>query len=100
MPLKPRMSRPTSLWRLAAKLLGIVGFLIWMSSLYLWYMYAETRPRVVDISRGRVYSLITHGRVVYLTRGERVRLDLLMGVGLGLGFSAIGIQLNLAKRKR
>jgi hypothetical protein len=71
-----------------------------MRSAYLWNVYAQTRPATIDIDGGRVYSLITHGKVVYLTQAERVRLDLLMRAGVLLMFSDIRIHLNLAKKKR
>ena len=68
--------------------------------MYLWLVYADTRLGIPDPSQGRVYSLTTYGRVVYLTWAEEVRLSLLIGAGLVLGGCAIGIHLNLAKKDR
>jgi hypothetical protein len=86
------------LWRTAAQIGGL-SLVIWLSSMYLWFVYAGTRPHIPDPNNGRVYSLITHGSVVYLTRAEEVRLDGLMIIG-GLGLiTAIAIHLNYVKSR-
>jgi len=70
------------LWQIAAQLIGGLSLVMWLSSIYLWFVYAGTRPHIPDPNDGRVYSLITHGSVVYLTRAEEVELDVLMFIGL------------------
>jgi hypothetical protein len=58
------------------------------SSLYPWYLYANSRPHTPDRLAGRIYALNTHGNIVYLTHGEWLGLYSMMYVGFGLGFIA------------
>ena len=54
--------------------MSVAGF----SHLYLWYQYVHTRPRFAQPDQGRVYAINNHGLIVYLTKDEQFRLDLLM----------------------
>jgi hypothetical protein len=55
--------------------------LSWVASFVLWYRYAFTRPAAQDPAAGRIYSLNTHGSLVYLTSSEYVVLYALMCTG-------------------
>jgi hypothetical protein len=51
-------------------LLGIVSAISLFASAALWTYYDHTRPRVANPVTGRVYSLNTHGSIVYLNQLE------------------------------
>ena len=74
-----------------------IGLLLGLMTIYLWYLYADTRPKVSNPSEGRVYSLNTHGNVVYLTLAESARLyglliigGLCMTTGILIGYKVEG----------
>ena len=56
---------------------GFAMFVVGLSHVYLWLQYAHTRPKFAQPDQGRVYALNTHGLIVYLTKDEQFRLDLL-----------------------
>jgi hypothetical protein len=67
-----------------------VAVVLFLAFVTVWYQYAETRPRVAEPSIGRIYSLDTHGVVVYLTQLEQSRLyALAWGAGLCFLLGAI-----------
>lgn len=61
---------------------GFAMFVSGFSHVYLWLQYAHTRPRFVQPDHGRVYALNTHGLIVYLTKDEQFRLDLLQWISI------------------
>ena len=63
---------------------GSAIFVVWLSYADLWDHYAHTRPRLAQPDQGRVYALNTHGLIVYLTKDEQCRLDLLQWTGITL----------------
>jgi hypothetical protein len=69
--LKSRGSRIT---RVIANGLAGIALVLLGASTYLWYSYADTRPRTAKPSEGRTYQLNTHGIVVYLTLREQIGL--------------------------
>jgi hypothetical protein len=52
-----------------------IALVLIFGSTWLWYEYANTRPRAMTVVDGRVYGLNLHGDVVYLTRREKFLLD-------------------------
>ena len=64
---------------------GFAMFVVGFSHLYLWFQYVHTRPRFVQPEQGRVYALNNHGLIVYLTKDEQFRLDLLMWTEITFG---------------
>jgi hypothetical protein len=79
-------------------MLSTAGFLVWMVAAYLWFEYAATRPQTPNPLTGNVYTLNSHGSVVYLTRSERLRLYSVLGLGLGSVWAAIAIKVLVVKR--
>jgi hypothetical protein len=66
-----------------SRLLIASAFLIWGYFYYLTNHYDGTRPTVVQEEYGRVYSLNSHGHIVYLTTAEKYRLRLLVVAAIG-----------------
>ena len=62
-------------WRLLAGVLGAIGISLGLASWGLWIQYAYTKPQLPEAAVGRIYSLNTHGLVVYLNRHEHFLLD-------------------------
>jgi hypothetical protein len=79
-------------WSYASKALGIMGLLIVLSTVYLWYSFADSRPHAPDSKTGRVYRLNTHGNVVFLTRSESITLSTIQAMGIGCVLASIGIK--------
>ena len=86
-------------WKFLRIIAWVTAFGSFGWSYYLWYQYAFTRPTVPEPRLGRVYSLNTHGSVVYLTKKEELLLYSL--IGTAAVSSVIGICLErLPKRLR
>lgn len=69
-------------WRALYRGLFVAALLLIFANVGLWYKYAQTRPISPDASVGRTHALNTHGRIVYLTLAEQLKL-------LGLQSSAV-----------
>jgi hypothetical protein len=87
-------------WGRMVKIVSTAGLLVWMAGIYLWFEYAATRPRTPNPATGSVYTLNTHGSVVYLTRNEWLRLYGLLGLGLGSIWVAVAIKVFVIKSDR
>src|SRR2546422_6938309 len=87
-------------WRILATSIGL-GLVIFMcATYYLWYEYAYTSPRIPLPDDGRVYSLNTHGLIVYLTKVERYSLYALEVAALVCGLCFALIILLVFQQKR
>ena len=84
---------------IVVRILACSSVLVGFTGSYLWYSYAATRPTVANPAEGRVYSLITHGREVYLTGAEEFRLQFLMVLGIVGLMIAGAIHLHFVDRK-
>lgn len=84
---------PTKRLTTFKRISGVLGLCFWMASCALWYRYALTRPAIRQPGAGRVYSLNTHGTVVYLTSQEHFLLYFLMVTGAVFLFLAVGLHL-------
>ena len=74
-----------------ASLLGVTALILNFATAWLWYDYADTRPRVRQPETGRIYAHSTQGTVVYLTIGEQMSLWGLLVSGLGSMCAAMAI---------
>ena len=61
---------------------------VWVSSVWLWYYYADTRPEIPHPETENIYELNTHGSIAYLTLADRIVLWGTMAIGLGGGIAA------------
>jgi hypothetical protein len=61
---------------------GVLALCSWFASFFLWKYFDAHRTRVAQPDNGRVYSLNTHGSVVYLTSGEHYFVYSLIGAGI------------------
>jgi hypothetical protein len=84
---------------IVVRILACLSVLVGFTGSYLWYSYAATRPAVANPAEGRVYSLITHGREVYLTGAEEFRLQFLLVLGVVGLMIAGAIHLRFVNRK-
>ena len=57
-----------------AGMLSAIGLVLGLASWGLWTHYAYTKPQSPDVSTDRIYSLNTHGSIVYLNTYERSSL--------------------------
>jgi hypothetical protein len=71
-------------------ILGQALAIVWFS---LRWQYMETRPKTMQIASGNIFPLHGGGLVVYLTKSEKHRLEILYYGGGGLGLSIILILL-------
>ena len=78
-------------WKRMATAAGSAMLVACLSYGYLWYQYAYTRPTFAQPDQGRIYALNTHGFIVYLTKDEQCRLDLLKWTAITLGLFLFGI---------
>jgi hypothetical protein len=80
------------------KLLGATAFSLMLCTAYFYFHYADTCPTTEQTEIGRSYPLNVHGRIVYLTRTEKFRLNALEGVTVGciLSFIALGRLRNMS----
>jgi hypothetical protein len=85
-------------WQRVGRALIGIGLLLGLTTTYVWYLYADTRPHVPDSSDGRVYSLNTHGTFVYLTIAELARLYGLMAAGALCTATGIAIAFRIDHR--
>ena len=68
------------MWKVLEGAAAYVSVALGIASFILWTYYDYTRPHVADPSAGRIYSLHTHGSIVYLTRAEEFSLHSLMWI--------------------
>jgi hypothetical protein len=80
-------------WRCVEIAVAIVGTSLGLSSAELWMHYAYTRPTMPNAAIGRVYSLNTHGSIVYLNVHEQLLLNSLMILGGVLFVGAVVIDI-------
>jgi hypothetical protein len=59
-------------WRRIAIGLGLTALTLFGAAIYITLLYANTRPTSPRPELGRIYSLNTHGTVVYLTHVENL----------------------------
>src|SRR5271165_2783393 len=64
--------------KIFSRVLVASAFLMWACFYYLTNHYDSTRPTGADEGSGRVYSLNSHGHVVYLTATEEYRIRFLV----------------------
>jgi len=70
-------------WKLLAVAIWGFGMLAMTTYTYLWYDYQQNKPRSAQPSTGSIYPQYMRGVTVYLTRGEKSRLDFSSNVGFG-----------------
>lgn len=87
-------------WKRTATVVVFAMLIVALSHLYLWYQYAHTRPKLAQPDQGRVYALNTHGLIVYLTKEEQFRLDLLMWTAITLGVCFVSINVFIINPKQ
>ena len=76
--------------RTVVGLLSAIGIILGLASWGLWMQYAYTRPQSPDTVVGRIYSLNTHGSIVYLNSQEQfVLYGLQILAGLFFGSAVI-----------
>jgi len=80
-------------WKWVEVAVAIIGVSLALSSAELWMHYAYTRPTIPNSGIGRIYSLNTHGSVVYLNSHEQSLLNSLMIVGGAFFVGAVAIDL-------
>jgi len=79
---------------------GCAALLVNLTGASIWYQYAYSRPRVPSLQDGRIYSLNTHGTVVYLTKEEQSHLYFVERMTVGcLACFGITIYLEVKRRK-
>jgi hypothetical protein len=76
-------------------LIGLAG-IVWSG--FIWYAYQSTLPHHPDQVAGRVYPLNVHGVVVYQTREERDRLNVIQHFSFMV--FAVGILTGALHRKK
>lgn len=76
---------------------GILALCFWFSSFIVWMYFDAHRPRMAEPDSGRIYSLNTHGSIVYLTSGEHYFLYGLISSGIALFLITVTFH-YLAKR--
>src|ERR1700691_3511973 len=94
MPMNRPQTPSLQIWRFLEVVAATVGLGLALASWGLWMHYAYTRPRALDTSMGRVYSLNTHGLVVYLNGNEQFLLYYLMVLGGLLFVGAVIIDMT------
>lgn len=81
------------LWKFVEIATGTIGVALAISSGQLGLHYAFTRPRIPDPTFGRVYSLNTHGSIVYLTGHEQTLMNSLLVIGGALFVIAVAVDI-------
>jgi hypothetical protein len=81
-----------------ARVVVSLGAAAWFGYLGLQLQYDFTRPTSMQSGLGRLYTLETHGHIVYLTHSEVVRLHALGETAVGLAL--VGIVLGLVAKRR
>jgi len=76
---------------------AVLALCFWFSSFYVWTYFDAHRMTTAEPKSGRVYSLSTHGSVVYLTSGEHYFLYGLIFAGI---FFLLTVVFNYVGRKR
>lgn len=71
-------------------ILGLSVSMVWFS---LRWQYMETRPKAMQTASGNIFPLHGGGLVVYLTKDEKHRLEILYYVGGCFGLSIVSIHL-------
>lgn len=71
-------------------ILGTAVSIVWFS---LRWQYMETRPKTMQTASGNVFPLHGGGLVVYLTKSDKKRLEILYYLGGCFGLSMILIHL-------
>ena len=93
MPMNRALTPSLRTWKCVEAAAAVVGVGLALSSAELWMHYAYTRPTMLGAGSGRVYSLNTHGSIVYLNAGERSLLNTLMIIGGVLFVGAVLIDI-------
>ncbi len=82
--------RPQVFWKCLQVATIAIAFVAGSGAYSLWMHYAGSCPNTLNVTVGRTIPLNTHGTVVFLTRGEKHRLDVLRyTTGLSLLSSAL-----------
>ena len=81
-------------WRLAEYVTTFGAGVSFIAGICLWFHFDNTRPHSPDSVQGRVYSLNTHGSVVYLNGREHWLLIALFGTFVALAVIASAIELS------
>jgi hypothetical protein len=74
------------IWKLLPLVLAVPGLATWIYSGTIWNQYLHTLPRSPDPRAGRVFAGNIHGIVIFQTRAEQLRLDLMKDISLGAFF--------------
>jgi hypothetical protein len=82
MMIKPNLHE--KFWATVTRLLGITSFAVMILTAGLYFHYADTRPTLPEEQTGRINPLNVHGRIVYLTDHEQLKIHILQGAGIGM----------------